>query len=66
MMDWSDGSAEYNINDDLKMTITYPEVLKALALNKGDVCTAWQAYIRDCFDWFSIALIGSSITSDEA
>lgn len=52
MMDWSDGSAEYKINDDLKMTITYPEVLKALALNEGDVCTAWQAYIRDCFDWF--------------
>jgi hypothetical protein len=52
MLDWSEGSAEYKINDDLKIAISYPDVLKALALNQGDVCTEWQAYIRDCFDWF--------------
>lgn len=52
MMDWADGSAEYEINDDLKMVISYPDVLKALARNKGDACSEWQAYIRDCFDWF--------------
>ena len=50
--DWDDGSAEYRVNDDLKMTISYPEVLKALALNKGEACAEWQEYIRDCFDWF--------------
>jgi hypothetical protein len=51
MLDWVDGSAEYKIDDDARVIIDFPYVLKALALNHGDVTEA-QAYVRDCFDWF--------------
>jgi hypothetical protein len=51
MMDWVDGSAEYNIREHLNVVINYPTVLKALALNQGEPCDEESAYIRDCFDW---------------
>jgi len=34
------------------MDISDTDVLRALTLNRGDQCAEWQAYIRDCFDWF--------------
>lgn len=51
MLDWADGSAEYDVNG-RKVTISYPKVLEALALNNGEYCEEYQAYVRDCFDWF--------------
>ena len=51
MMDWVDGSAEYKIRDDSSVTINYPAVLNALALNQVEACDERDAYIRDCFDW---------------
>src|SRR5260370_15233156 len=50
MMDWVDGSAEYNIRENLNVVINYPTVLKALTLNHGQPCAEESAYIRDCFD----------------
>jgi len=52
MMDWADGSAEYEIRDELSVVVNYPTVLNALALNQGESCDEQCAYIRDCFDWF--------------
>jgi hypothetical protein len=52
MLDWSEGGAEYKIRDDgLICRINYPDVLKALAMNRGEAQDDRSAYIRDCFDW---------------
>lgn len=52
MLDWADGSPEYKVSENVSTVISYPDVLKALAMNKAERCDDKSAYIRDCFDWF--------------
>ncbi len=51
MLDWCDGSSEYNIHGDLSSVISYSDALKALAMNQGETRSERDAYVRDCFDW---------------
>jgi hypothetical protein len=54
MLDWctEKEAQEYEIAPGHKATITYMEVLNALAKNKSERKDQKDAYIRDSFDWF--------------
>lgn len=54
MLDWctEKEGQEYEISPGNKVTITYDQVLQALAKNKGEPKDHKDAYIRDSFDWF--------------
>ncbi|HKW63917.1 MAG TPA: hypothetical protein VJN89_15305 [Candidatus Acidoferrum sp.] len=52
MLDWHDGQAEYEISPGQKATVSYADVLAALAKNGSELRDRKDVYIRDCFDWF--------------
>jgi hypothetical protein len=52
MMDWFERQAEYVLPSGKRETITYAEVLVALAKNHEEPVQPQEVYIRDCFDWF--------------
>lgn len=52
MLDWCNGQAEYEISPGQKESISYADVLAALAKNTAHSPSPKDAFIRDCFDWF--------------
>jgi len=52
MLDWCDRQAEYEIAVGQRATVSYADVLAALAKNGLEPLDRKDVYIRDCFDWF--------------
>jgi len=52
MMDWSEGTHEYQIEPGRKEVFSYKDVLSALRKAQADCLEPRERFIRDCFDWF--------------
>jgi hypothetical protein len=52
MLDWTDGSHDYEIGDGKRVLISYKDVKKAMTEDSAKCKDPRDIYIRDCFDWF--------------
>jgi hypothetical protein len=51
MLDWYASQSEYSLGG-AKVSISYQDVIRALALRPEDCKGDRDTFIRDCFDWF--------------
>jgi hypothetical protein len=52
MMDWPEGGRKYDIGSGQQTSLSYRDVLAALAKTKDKDSDQKETYIRDSFDWF--------------
>ena len=52
MMDWSDRPRNYDIGSGQQTSLSYKDVLAALAKKTDEDSDQKETYIRDSFDWF--------------
>lgn len=52
MMDWCDGTHEYDLGGGRRERLSYDDVLAALAKPDRECCQPSEHFVRDAFDWF--------------
>src|SRR6185295_7598847 len=52
MLDWHRGKHEYELPDGSRVTISWEEILRALAQKQAACDSKVDTFVRDCFDWF--------------